>query len=117
VDFSTSDCIIGKPDPGNAFHFPPAGAAVNLEQASPFANVNTDGDGSLLGDFPDELELHSWLLPEGARRSTRAGPEAVAEFRLGPARLMRAYGRLPAKSPDACATSVTRAAQNALVIK
>ena len=48
---------------------------------------------------------------------TRAGPEALAEFRLGPARLIRAYGRLPAKSPDACATTVTRAAQNALVMK
>jgi hypothetical protein len=50
-------------------------------------------------------------------RKLRAGREALAEFRLGPARLMRAYGVLPAKSPDACATTVTRAAQNALVIK
>jgi hypothetical protein len=56
------------------------------------------------------------VTPRRARK-LRAGPEALAEFRLGPARLIRAYGRLPAKSPDACATTVTRAAQNALVIK
>jgi len=70
MDFSKSDCIIGKPDPGNAFHFPPSGLAVNPEQAAPFANVNADGDGSLLGDFSDESELHASLLPEASRRIT-----------------------------------------------
>ena len=70
MDFSTSDCIIGKPDLGNAFHFPPSGLAVNLKQTAPFADVNADGDGSLLGDFSDKLELHAWLLPEASRRIT-----------------------------------------------
>jgi hypothetical protein len=67
VDFSTTDCIIGRPNPSNSLHFPPSSPAVNPKQAAPFADVNTDRDCSLLSDFSDELELHGWLLPDASR--------------------------------------------------